>query len=502
MKFTKSEIKEAMLLYAVTDRMWLKDDERLADVVEKVLEGGATFMQVREKELAAADFEEEAAEIKELCIRFGVPFVVNDDIDIAMKIKADGVHVGQSDIKGRDIRAIIGDDMILGISVGTVAEACEAEKAGADYIGVGAMFATGTKKDARMITNETLKAITEAVSIPVVAIGGISADNIEQLRGTGIDGIAVVSAIFAAEDPKKATSELRASARAAFNKANTTESSDCTLRLGEMLENVRKKSPLIHNITNYVTVNDCANIVLACGASPIMADDAEEAEAITAICSGLNINIGTLNRQTIPAMFKAGKKANELGHPVVLDPVGAGASSLRTDTACKLLEEIDFTVIKGNISEIKTLACGSGGARGVDADAADAVTDGALQEATELAKAFAARTGAIIAVTGAIDIVADAERACVIYNGHPMMSSITGTGCQLSAMLTAFEAANPENKFEAAVSAVCAMGVAGEIAQERLTVCDGNASYRNFIIDAIYRLDADTLQARAKVRIM
>ena len=144
--------------------------------------------------------------------------------------------------------------------------------------------------------------------------------------------------------------------------------------LKEMLNHVREKCPLIHNITNYVTVNDCANILLACGGSPIMADDAEEAEEITAICGGLNINIGTLNQRTIPAMHLAGKKANELGHPVVLDPVGAGASKLRTNTAKALLEDIHFTVLRGNISEIKTLALGTGGAKGVDADIADKVT--------------------------------------------------------------------------------------------------------------------------------
>ena len=144
---------------------------------------------------------------------------------------------------------------------------------------------------------------------------------------------------------------------------------------------LRHKGPLIHNITNYVTVNDCANMVLACGASPIMADDAAEVEEITTLCSGLNINIGTLNSRTIPSMLLAGKKANALGHPVVLDPVGAGASHLRTDTALRLLQEVKFTVIRGNISEIKTLASGSGTTKGVDADLADQVTEETLDAA-------------------------------------------------------------------------------------------------------------------------
>ena len=150
---------------------------------------------------------------------------------------------------------------------------------------------------------------------------------------------------------------------------------------GQIFENVLRKSPLIHSITNYVTVNDCANMLLACGGSPIMADDPDDAVEITTICGGLNINIGTLNQRTIPAMLAAGKRANELGHPVFLDPVGAGASRLRTDTALQLLREVKFTVIRGNISEIKTLASGSGTTKGVDADVADKVTEENLDDA-------------------------------------------------------------------------------------------------------------------------
>lgn len=269
----------------------------------------------------------------------------------------------------------------------------------------------------------------------------------------------------------------------------------------EMLKNVREKCPLIHNITNYVTVNDCANVLLACGGSPIMADDADEAEEITSLCGGLNINIGTLNQRTIPAMHKAGRKANELGHPVVLDPVGAGASKLRTQTAKDLIDEIQFTVIRGNISEIKALALGEGGARGVDADIADKVTQETLMQAVTFVKEFAKKTGAVIAVTGAIDIVADGGKAYCIYNGHPMMSGITGTGCQLSAVTAAYVTANPETPLEATAAAVCLMGVCGEKAYERLTEQDGNATYRNYIIDAVFNLTGEELEKYAKYEI-
>ena len=271
--------------------------------------------------------------------------------------------------------------------------------------------------------------------------------------------------------------------------------------LKTMLENVRAKTPLVHNITNYVTVNDVANVLLAAGSSPIMSDDADDVEDITSICGGLNINIGTLNSRTITSMLLAGKKANLLGHPVVLDPVGAGASQLRTDTAYRLLREVKFTVIRGNISEIRTLAAGSGTTKGVDADTADKVTDETLDKTVAFAKAFAARTGAVVAVTGAIDIVADGERAFCIRNGHPMMSAVTGTGCQLSALTAAFVTANPGHPLEAAAAAVCAMGLAGETAHKRLTPLDGNSTYRNYIIDAVYNMTPAQLEEGANYEV-
>lgn len=271
--------------------------------------------------------------------------------------------------------------------------------------------------------------------------------------------------------------------------------------LGIFIENVRKNMPLVHNITNYVTVNDVANIVLACGGSPIMSDEPEDVEDITSICGGLNINIGTLNKSSIESMFIAGRKAGELGHVILLDPVGAGASRLRTDTAVKIMEELKPQAIRGNISEIKTLALGSGTTKGVDADIADAVTEESLDEAVNFVKEFALKTSSIIAVTGVIDLVSDGERCFVIRNGRAEMGKITGTGCQLSAVMTAFMTANPQNKLEAAAAAVCVMGLAGEIGWSNMQASDGNSTYRNRIIDAVYNMDKDTLEGGAKYEI-
>ena len=271
--------------------------------------------------------------------------------------------------------------------------------------------------------------------------------------------------------------------------------------LGTCIENVRKNVPLVHNITNYVTVNDVANVLLACGGSPIMSDEPEDVEDITTICGGLNINIGTLNKSSIEGMYRAGKRANELGHVVLLDPVGAGASALRTNTAVGLMDKISFTAIRGNISEIKTLALGSGTTKGVDADVADAVTEESLDGAVKFAKDLAKKTGSIIAITGAIDLVADADRCYVIRNGRPEMGRITGTGCQLSGMMTAFLVANPDAPLDAAAAAVCTMGLAGEIGWSCMQEGDGNSTYRNRIIDAIFNMDGKTLDEGAKYEI-
>lgn len=265
-----------------------------------------------------------------------------------------------------------------------------------------------------------------------------------------------------------------------------------------ILEQVRKSAPLIHNITNYVTVNDCANMLLACGGSPIMADDIGEVEEITALCAALVINIGTLNGRTIPAMLAAGKRANELSRPVLLDPVGAGASRLRTETALHLLEEVQFAVIRGNSSEIRTLASGSGRTQGVDANVADGVKEENLEETVAFVKDFAGKTNAVIAITGSIDIVADRDRAICIRNGHPTMGRVTGTGCQLSAVTTAFLAANKKHPLEAAAAALCAVGLCGEIAHSRMGSLDGNAAYRGYLIDAMYNLTPEDLERGAK----
>ncbi len=266
----------------------------------------------------------------------------------------------------------------------------------------------------------------------------------------------------------------------------------------EQIEKIRAKKPVIHCITNYVTANDCANVLLACGASPIMADAPEDAADIAALADGLVINIGTLNQQKLEAMLIAGRTANSLGKPVVLDPVGAGASKARTDAALRLISEVDFTVIRGNSSEIKTLALGSAGSRGVDADLADAVAEADLPAAAAFAKRFASQTGAVIAITGAIDVIADAERAAAVYNGDPMLRRITGAGCMTTCLCAAF-AACANDRFISTVSAITAMGVCGEIAKEKLGIDEGTITFRNNIIDIMSYINSERIDSRKRI---
>lgn len=267
--------------------------------------------------------------------------------------------------------------------------------------------------------------------------------------------------------------------------------------LGEIIKQTRRRKPLIHCINNHVTSNDCANILLACGGSAIMADDPDEVAEVTAMCDGLVLNMGTPNHRKLEALLKAGKEANRLGHPVILDPVGVGSSVMRRNAGHQLLKQVRFAAIRGNATEIATLVRGTAAHRGVDAD----IEEAAVEAVDENAKRLSLETGAVVAVTGDTDIVTDGRMIYRVHNGHPMMKTVTGSGCQLSALLGAYLTANPEKPFHAALAAVCAMGLAGQIAHERLTLLDGNASYRNYIIDAIFNLTPEDLEKGAKYEI-
>ena len=267
----------------------------------------------------------------------------------------------------------------------------------------------------------------------------------------------------------------------------------------KLLNNVKEKNPLVHHITNYVTVNDCANITLAIGGSPVMAEDINEVCDMVSLSSALVINIGTLNSMSVKAMLQAGKRANELNIPVILDPVGAGATSYRTETAKKIISEVKLAVIRGNLSEIKTLYGVHSKTKGVDACNNASVSGNEITEEKEMARALAIKFNTVVAITGAVDLITDGEILYSVENGHKIMAKVTGTGCMCTSLIGSYLGAG-DNNLIAALAGIVSMGIAGEIAYESLDKnMGGTGSLKIKILDAIYNLSDVEIIERGKI---
>lgn len=266
---------------------------------------------------------------------------------------------------------------------------------------------------------------------------------------------------------------------------------DLKQKIADLHTTLQSRKPLIHNITNYVTVNDCANIQLAIGASPVMADYLPDALDITSISSALVINMGTLNAGTVESMIACGKQANTVDIPVIFDPVGAGASRYRNDAARRILDEVQIAAIRGNLSEISFIAGWSSSTKGVDVSESDAGND-----STVIAQTVSQKYDCTVGITGAVDVIAYHERIVYIHNGDPLMSRITGTGCMASALIGAY-AGVTKDYFLAACAGICTMGIAGDIAYERAGAT-GTGSFHSAIIDAVSTLGDTIILERAK----
>lgn len=271
-------------------------------------------------------------------------------------------------------------------------------------------------------------------------------------------------------------------------------------KMEQILYHVKEKSPLVHFITNYVTVNDCANICLACNASPIMADEESEVEDIVSICSSLLLNIGTLNQRTVSSMLTAGRKANMKNKPIIFDPVGAGATTYRSEVVKLFLNELDISVIKGNISEIKNLFGGFHDTKGVDAANTDLITEETLEEAIRFARELSIMTGAVIVITGPIDVISDSKETYICRNGHSFMSRVTGIGCMMGGVIASLVGANLNQPLLATTTAVCMMGICGELAYEKMCQLGlGTGMFRSLIIDFMSNMDEKILKKYQKI---
>ena len=473
---------EDCVLYAVTDTSWLRG-QTLAQQVEAALRGGATMVQLREKKLEGEALEREAREILAVCRKYGVPLLINDDVMLARKIGAEGVHVGQSDMAAAQAREILGPDAIIGVTARTIEQAQAAEKAGADYLGSGAVFGTSTKKDAKPMDPAYFQKICESVSIPVVAIGGITADNIRQLQGRKMTGFAIVSGIFAADDIEAQTKKLWKDAQAL-----------CLPGQPQRLRaRVEKSRPVVQCITNIVTVNDCANALLAIGGSPTMAHHPEEMADFAAVSDALVCNMGAT--ESLDAMMAAGlasktrnseiTEGSEMAgaaekncRPIVIDPVGCASSAFRRGKCLELIKAVQPSCIRGNTAEIRALATDHDTGRGVDD--LEAETPHAARSAMDLAR----KTGTIVVASGETDYVTDGIRLYEVKGGTAWMSRVTGTGCMLSSLLGAFLAV--ENSALSAAACCAMMNACAEKAlAETVRRQGGTGTFHICLMDAL-----------------
>ncbi|MBU3092074.1 hydroxyethylthiazole kinase [Clostridium sp. CM028] len=267
----------------------------------------------------------------------------------------------------------------------------------------------------------------------------------------------------------------------------------------KLLNNLREKTPLVHQITNYVTVNDCANITLAIGGSPVMAEDIHEVREMVSLASSLVINIGTLNSVIIEAMIEAGKMANELNIPVILDPVGVGATTYRTETCKRIINEVKLAVIRGNLSEIKTIYGIKTITRGVDASESFSVDSNEFTREKEMARNFAVKFNTVVVITGAVDIISDGKTLYTASNGHKIMSRVTGTGCMCTSVIGCYLGAG-DNNLIAALAGIVSMGIAGETAYESLDKnSEGSGTFKVKMLDAIYSLSEALIMERSKI---
>ncbi|KAF9973134.1 hypothetical protein BGZ73_003648 [Actinomortierella ambigua] len=506
-------------VYLVTDTGLNHPSRTLLQSIEDSIKGGVTLVQLREKELDTEAFIALARQVHAITKKYNVPLLINDNLEVAVAIDAEGAHVGQDDTTCTEARRILGPNKILGISTGTPEEARKALADGADYIGIGTCYMTQTKSPKRTLgpigVREILEAIPAEAAMRTVVIGGIKEENTRRTvvhsagkNGRVLDGVAIVTGIVGAKDAKVASENFAREFQAAIDivsgkkLAPAAKPVEAVLKeLPSLLETLRAKSPLTHHISNYVVMNDTANATLALGGSPIMAPSAAEAEDLSKVVSSVVLNIGTLTESFVDCMLEAGKHANAQEKPVIMDPVGAGATSLRAATTRRILNHVRVDIIKGNAGEISTVAKLIGcDTEAVAMRGVDSVGSGFADPAS-VVKAVAKRERCVVVMTGVVDYISDGVRTVGIENGHEYQGRITGSGCMIASSVASFAAISPKDHFAAAVAGVLALNLAGEHAGARSDV-RGPGTFRAAFIDEIANLKPEDLVNEARIRVL
>ncbi|PNS15264.1 hypothetical protein CAC42_8265 [Sphaceloma murrayae] len=504
-------------LYLVTDNTpAILGSKDLVQVVKGAVEGGTTIVQLRDKTSETSDLIRIATSLRKVCHENNVAFVVNDRVDVALASGADGVHLGQEDmniVKAREILSQGGKTPIIGATVSSIDEAKRACEDGADYLGIGTVFATPTKENTKSIigtagTQAILQAI-EALPKPpsTVCIGGINASNLQRVlyqtttpKGTRLSGVAVVSAIMAAPSSKAAAGDLLNLTKNpppfVYHTSALQSLSPATIIsvVPSIIAKLANTKPLCHNMTNLVVQNFAANVAICIGASPIMSNNAEESADLAALSGSLVVNMGTATADARQNYLTAVKNYNAVGGPVLLDPVGAGATAQRREGTRALLAGGYFDVIKGNEGEIRTVAGAEGvKQRGVDSGASTLDLKGRVA----LVKSVAARERCVVLMTGVTDVVSDGTRTVGVSNGHALLGEITGSGCTLGTTVASVLAVEREDKLLATVAALLIYEIAAQRAAARQDV-KGPGTFVPAFLDELYAIREESLRGDTK----
>ncbi|KAJ1747317.1 thiamine biosynthetic bifunctional enzyme [Coemansia sp. RSA 1821] len=505
-------MKLDLTLYLVTDSGMLAD-KPLPQVVDEAIRGGVTIVQLREKSADTSDFIATARQVQAVTRKANVPLLINDRLDVALAIDADGVHIGQDDISLQDARKLLGPDKIIGISVRTCREAEDAVAGGADYLGIGTCYSTATKDvkegpqgpaGIRRVWERALEVSSN--KIQAVAIGGINKFNAAHVMNYSaafdgqkpLSGIAVVSAIMASPKPCQAAQELR-------HQISISSSMSGGLRRHLQLDQVKQQAaetfaklktttPLVQHITNTVVINDCANACLALGGSPVMSSESQEQQDLSSAVNSLVINTGTLTLEQLEGICSAMKHANLHNTPITLDPVAIGATKYRSQTVSQLLCDFRISVIKGNAGEIGQLA----GSDEMQMRGVDAVGSG-FAYPEKVVRQVALQHRCVVVMTGIEDYVSDGTNTFVVQNGHKMQGLITGSGCMVGTAIGTFMHAAQNNPLLGALTGLVAINLAAEHAAERPDV-RGPGTFRAAFIDEMHNLSLDQFQAEMKIK--
>ncbi|MDI1488963.1 MAG: thiamine biosynthetic bifunctional enzyme [Ramalina farinacea] len=495
----KRNMKVDYSFYLVTDSSpEILGDRDLVQVVKSAIQGGVTIVQYRDKKSETAHLIRTAKRLHEITSSYLVPLLINDRIDVALAIGAEGVHIGQEDMDLSTARELLGPEAIIGVTASSVQEALTAAENGASYLGIGTVYATPTKTDTKsIIGTDGVNQILDQLSfirydIPTVAIGGLNAKNLlavmlECSSSTKrLSGAAVVSAVMAATHPLEAAKELSTvlrSAESAFP-PESSKTRELLSMVPTIIQRVGHHSPLCHNMTNLVVQNFAANVAICIGTSPIMANYGEEARDLANLGGALVVNMGTVTPDGLTNYSKAIRAYNAVGGPVLFDPVGGGATAIRREAVDFLMKEGRFDVIKGNENEILTvLGQGSVQQKGVDSGSSTSSAENKADVVRRLAK----QRNNIVLMTGKTDFISDGRRVYAINNGHKYLGSITGSGCTLGTTIAAFLAVEREHKFWAAIAGILMFEIAAEIAGAREDV-KGPGTFVPAFLDSLYTI--------------